>query len=281
MPTSTIPAGGGGGLAPKYQKFTSSGTFTLPDGYGAAKPLLVTIQIIGGGGAGSGNFSTTNNGIKIGEVTSNNYFGNGTVVTINASAASFDGNNTSGGRGGGSGGIAATQMYLTSNLTLTVGAAGSRTVGSYAHVGSNTRFWNDNGWGSSNNRTILTYGPFTGGTGGITTAGSVSASGGTGGTIYYTMRVEGNNGNTPLSTIAKGTESTSAGSGGTPSGTAGEATPLLGTLAGGSTSNTPIYGSFGIGGIRSDAGTSTGVEGTGGGQGSIGAPGAVIITYWA
>jgi hypothetical protein len=70
------------------------------------------------------------------------------------------------------------------------------------------------------------------------------------------------------------------GGGGTPAGTAGMATPLLGTLAGGSTSATPIRGSFGVGGISTDLTTSTGAEGTGGGTNSIGAPGAVILTWW-
>jgi hypothetical protein len=41
-----------------------------------------------------------------------------------------------------------------------------------------------------------------------------------------------------------------------------------------------VYGAFGVGGIKTDGATHTGVEGTGGGFGSIGASGAVIITWW-
>ena len=76
MPTSSIPASGGGGLIPKYQKFTSSGTFTLPDGYGALKPLVITIQVIGGGGGGSGSFTAAGANTAIGVVLKrNDYFG--------------------------------------------------------------------------------------------------------------------------------------------------------------------------------------------------------------
>ena len=275
MASSTIPAGGAsGGLQPKYQKFTSSGTFTLPDGYGAAKPLLITIQVIGGGGAGGGQLVTSNNGTKVGEVTSNNYYGNGTVTAITGPAITYTSANNDG-RGGGSGGIAATQMYLTSNLTITVGAAGTRSLGTYAWTTSNTRFWNNQNY---SDRDYTNFGTFTGGTGGTTTAGSVSSAGGAGGVSNFNIRVPGNNGAGTATAYAAA--STSSGAGGTPSGTAGDATPLLGTLAGGSGTSSRVFGSFGVGGIKTDGSTSTGVEGTGGGFDSIGAPGAVVITWW-
>jgi hypothetical protein len=43
-----------GGVIRKQTTFTSSGTFTLPAGYGAGQPLLVDIEICGGGGKLSG-----------------------------------------------------------------------------------------------------------------------------------------------------------------------------------------------------------------------------------
>ena len=291
MGVSTIPAGGGGGLAPKYQKFTSSGTFTLPDGYGAAKPLLVNIQIIGGGGGGSPQSVNWASGGVVFATRFNSYFGSngqGSFIvntSTNASLASVNG------FGGGSGGIAATQMYLTSNLTITVGAAG--TVISAA-AGAGGVVLNSAGNGYFNSSPVNQTAPITGtaaGSGGTTTAGSVSAAGGTGATVtnssvnvtftngQYSDRNA--NGNISINAINAITGiGGNVGAGGTPSGSAGGATPLLGTLAGGSANTTPIFGSFGIGGKQGDTNTNTGVEGTGGGAGAVGAPGAVILTWW-
>ena len=293
MGTSTIPAGGGGGLQPRYQKFTSSGTFTLPDGYGAAKPLLVNIQVIGGGGGGSANAFSTNAGGQIMGFGFNNYFGqngNGAFATsgatTNNSIANLDG------RGGGSGGIAATQMYLTGNLTITVGAAGAA---ANAVVGNGNRTLNssDNSWfNSTNGNRPIDVTTNAGGTGGTTTAGSVSSAGGTGASLsnisisytYTNGQFNGRDSNATVTVNAinavTNVNAGTNGSGGTPSGTAGAATPLLGTLAGGSTNTNPVFGSFGVGGKRGDATTNTGVEGTGGGAGAVGAPGAVILTWW-
>lgn len=293
MGASTIPAGGAsGGLQPKYQKFTTSGTFTLPDGYGAAKPLLVTLQIIGGGGGGSPQGATLNAGSSAFSVRFNNYFGqNGqgnfvTNSTLNASLQNLDG------RGGGSGGIASTQMYLTSNLTITVGAAGTAlsTVNMPGGVVINSA---DNSWFNSSPRSInASLAGTAAGSGGTTTAGSVSAAGGNGAsansaTFSFTHtngQFSGTNNSGTITVNAMSAPSSidggAHGTGGTPSGTAGGATPLLGTLAGGSGNTTPIFGSFGISGKRGDVGTNTGVEGTGGGAGAVGAPGAVILTWW-
>jgi hypothetical protein len=293
MASSTIPAGGGGGLAPKYQKFTSSGTFTLPDGYGATKPLLVNIQVIGGGGGGANAFYA---GARFGVFSTNNgYYGNGaqaksfTNATVNSSG--LQGNAIATGCGG-SGGIAATQFYLTANLTITVGASGAigSTITSGDLIDQNV---NSNGQNSPQNYTGTFGFPIsggTGGTGGTTTAGSVSASGGTGGTVTRingsgSFTINGGNGSTSVRNDATGFTITSiasgsAGTGGTPSGTAGGATPLLGTLAGGSGTSSPVFGSFGVGGKYGDVSVPTGVEGTGGGIYSLGAPGAVILTWW-
>lgn len=263
MGSSTIPAGGGGGLAPKYQKFTSSGTFTLPDGYGVAKPLLVSIQVIGGGGGGAGRRTGTGSGSLYAQW--NNYFGD----TRNTAFSSVGSQTTATGTGG-SGGLCSTQLYLTSNLTITVGAAGTR--GADATI---TNYTGNNGNVYSQSPTYFSPGGAAngGGTGGTTTAGVLQATGGVGGNIgtEVYMYQDGSVGwiNNP-----------SHGAGGTPAGTAGTATPLLGTLAGGSTSSTPVRGSFGIGGVQTDASTSTGAEGTGGGSMSIGATGAVILTWW-
>lgn len=327
MGVSTIPASGGGGLRPRYQKFTSSGTFTLPDGYGAANPLLVTIQVIGAGGGGTGarilGNSTFNKNTSF-TGSFNSYFGNGNNITINtvtgpsAAPGSLTGiNNINIGGSGGSGGIAQTQLSLTSNLVITVGAAGARaaeaTVNTasqfgtpnftdFSYTGVFQDFTNNSGlatYTNENNIGNVWLGQSTavtaGGTGGTTTAGSISAAGGVGangGTIvvrtvteqpwnfqrYGTQNQAFNFGNTWQ--VVQYQNSTN-GAGGSPAGTAGSATPLLGTIAGGSKTTTPVFGSYGVGGIKTDANTATGVEGTGGGFDSVGAPGAVILTWWA
>jgi hypothetical protein len=318
MPTSSIPASGGGGLIPKYQKFTSSGTFTLPDGYGAAKPLVITIQVIGGGGGGTASLGTSAFP-AVGQVKliRTDYFGNehaffpvniGTQPSAGGSSQDFSSNQN--GWGGGSGGIAQTQMSLTSNLTVTVGAAGARiTASNTATPRFATGSW---GRGSTSNTGATTFnvnfydtaGTTTmsaGGTGGTSTAGAVSATGGVGGgagnfgvnanssgTITFPSDVNIDSGNSigpfggTLPTLSGfNTANGNAGSAGQPAGSAGGAVPLLGALAGGSGNTTPVYGAFGVGGKRGDLGTHSGVEGTGGGYGSIGASGAVIISYWA
>jgi hypothetical protein len=94
MGLSVFPAASGG-LIRKSTSFASSGTFTLPAGYGAGNPLIVDIEICGGGaGGGSGAISNSNP--------------------------------TGGGGGGGSG---VTTLYrniaLTANATITIGAGGN------------------------------------------------------------------------------------------------------------------------------------------------------------
>jgi hypothetical protein len=197
MPTSSIPSSGGGGLTPKYQKFTSSGTFTLPDGYGAAKPLVITIQVIGGGGAGTGSLGTFTVGTAAVRIRRNGYFGDAhATFPQNVGASILNTINTdfsvnANGSGGGSGGIAQTQMSLTENLTITVGAAGARATANTL----NANLFENSEWGrtGSNNTGARNYNldivtttgsqvTAAGGTGGTSTAGAVSATGGAGGT---------------------------------------------------------------------------------------------------
>ena len=310
MVVSTIPASGGGGLIPKYQKFTSSGTFTLPDGYGAAKPLVVTIQVIGGGGGGAGSLGSLNISALNVVVRRQDYFGSEHATFPHNIGTSVVGNTNrdftlnQDGWGGGSGGIAQTQMSLTSNLTVTVGAAGARATSNNTYV---VNAWQTSEWGrgGSNNTGARNYNieprttsgstaTFVGGTGGTSTAGAVSATGGVGGgagnfninsgNITFPTDTSINVANSigPLnSNPSLANASGNSGSAGQPAGSAGGATPLLGALAGGSGSSTSVKGAFGVGGIKTDLGTHTGVEGTGGGYGSIGASGAIIISYWA
>lgn len=301
MGVANVPASaaGGGGLEPYYQKFTSSGTFTLPAGYGPAKPLLVNIQVIGGGGAGSAYQGIVNDGVNQSNGGYSDYFGAGENHAVNHtqnfSAATV---NASAGSGGGSGGLAASQLYLTSNLTITVGAAGSRPVVTSAtltnsNVGRYNQMTTATGTFTFNNP--LSGDIFAdGGNGGISTAGSISATGGTsaasgnlGGNliVQFTKNNGGVNNETTNSTNSvniSGNINTVnvGGTAGQPAGSAGMATPLLGALAGGAASTTPVYGAYGIGGISTDGATHSGVEGTGGGWGSIGASGAVILTWW-
>jgi hypothetical protein len=310
MPTSSIPASGGGGLTPRYQKFTSSGTFNLPDGYGAEKPLVITIQVIGGGGAGTGSIGTLAVGSGSVRIARVDYFGDTHATFPQNVGTSVVGTTTTdistnlNGAGGGSGGIAQTQMSLTGPLTITVGAAGARVTSGNTYT---VNLWQNDQWGrgGSNNTSARNFNvtPVTasgsvvmaaGGTGGTSTAGAVSATGGAGGnagnwglgttTIAFPADVGINSANAvgPYNAVPALTNANSgAGVGGQPAGTTGGAVPLLGALAGGSGTTTPVYGSFGISGKKGDLGTHTGVEGTGGGYGSIGASGAVIITYMA
>lgn len=287
MGVANVPAAaGGGGLEPKYQKFTSSGTFTLPTGYGVAKPLLINIQVIGGGGAGSvDSWNAVNNNAFT--VTHSSYFGGGgsTVKTGTLGGIAISSGNTDG-AGGGSGGLAQTQMYLTSNLTITVGAAGSRPA-TQTFTANNQRISDNETWSGATNRGYnfsVPSGYVAGGNGGTSTAGSVSATGGNAGNLVSLNANVTWNGD--YQTVQTGTTNalnignTSVGTAGQPAGTAGGAVPLLGAVAGGSGTNTPVYGAYGVGGKRGDGATHTGVEGTGGGVGSIGASGAVIITWW-
>ena len=266
MASSSVPSSGGGGLAPKYQKFTSSGTFTLPDGYGAAKPLLIQIQAIGGGGGG---FAFPKTAVLTGNGGYQNYYGEGWVV-----AGTYNWNGVGSYKGGGSGGLCSTQLYLTSNLTITIGAAGSRDTtnlnSSYSRGGTNSGSGDD--WMNFNSVP-------SGGTGGTTTAGVLQATGGAG-TTMNGMRVRSLGGASGNSGGWTNIDASNNGAGGSPAGTAGSASPLLGTIAGGSGTTTPIRGSFGVGGISTDGVTSTGTDGSGAGAGSIGASGAVIITWW-
>jgi hypothetical protein len=278
MGASTIPASGaGGGLAPKYQKFTSSGTFTLPDGFGAAKPLLVNIQVIGGGGGGgtTGAVAYTFNGNGGWQ----NYFGEGWMN----SGTTNSGVISTASSAGGSGGLCSTQLYLTANLTITVGAAGTR-ASATGNITNNENPMGGN-FGNTGGAQYLTIpAGLAGGTGGTTTAGVLQATGGAGGyqsSFSYNIRYDDGSGDLrgkiPSNRFPN---QHAAGVGGTPAGTAGLATPLLGTLAGGAASTTPVRGSFGIGGVYGDGTTSTGAEGTGGGFFAAGATGAVILTWW-
>jgi hypothetical protein len=273
MAVASVPSSGGG-LQPYYQKFTSSSTFTLPSGYGASKPLLVNIQVIGGGGGGGGSLYAVGSSGNL-FAGWQNYFGNATTQAFAGIGAMITTSTA-----GGSGGLCATQLYLTSNLTITVGAGGTRGLVAQAAAyngntgnnigGVNPVYYDASGSNSSWVRS--------GGTGGTTTASVLQATGGAPGVGNYAqIRMDGSDG----SYRAWNDTGRNNGAGGTPAGTTGNATPLLGTLAGGSDTSTPIRGSFGVGGISTDGTTSTGADGTGGGYNAVGASGAVILTWWA
>lgn len=94
MAVSSLVAASGG-VVRKQTSFTSSGTFTLPAGYGAGQPLIVDIEICGGGGGG----------------------GAGGADTATSCG---------GGTGGGSGVVAVYRnISLTANATITIGAGGA------------------------------------------------------------------------------------------------------------------------------------------------------------
>lgn len=279
MAIQQIPAATATALAPKYQKFTSSGTFTLPTGYGSSKPLLVNVQVIGGGAGGAFAANTGANGNFDGTWNSPFFGQNGRTVAGNVSGAplNFDFSNITAGGAGGSGGIASTQMYLTSNLTITVGAKGTRgSAPTTSATNLSISFGNTNrnyDFGITASATGM------GSSGGISTAGAVSAGGGSGASFNYGVSAN-MDATININSAFSNANNTSDGTGGNPAGTKGAATPLLGALAGGSNTTTAVYGSFGVGGKKGDGTTSTGVDGTGGGLYSDGASGAVILTWW-
>jgi hypothetical protein len=130
MAVSSLVAAGGG-LIRKSTSFTSSGTFTLPAGYGAGQPLIVDIEICGGGGGG----------------------GSGAIANSGAAG------------GGGGGGSGITTVYrnipLTANATVTIGAAGA---GGNARGG--TAYGFTGATGGTSNVNSLYYAPGGGGGGG-------------------------------------------------------------------------------------------------------------------
>lgn len=90
MGLSVIPAPASG-LVKYTQLFTSSGTFTLPSGYGSTNPLFVDVVVVGGGGGGGAGAT--------------NYYGGG---------------------GGGSGcGFYYQQIPVYANTTVTIGSGGT------------------------------------------------------------------------------------------------------------------------------------------------------------
>jgi hypothetical protein len=283
MGSSTIPASGGGGLRPKYVKYTSSGTFTLPDGYGPANPLVVTVQCIGGGGGGSATRINAASANRFGgrDFSGYNGWGNVKPQRNNLTGSSIAAPLTQGAAG--SGGIAQSVLSLTGNLVFTVGAAGAQNINEVSGDGPSANSVLSGRADATQTLTVISG--VTGGTGGTSTAGVLKASGGAGQVTGLQMTFNGGGGNNTDPqfnnlAIASGGFG-SSGAGGTPAGTAGQATPLLGAIAGGSQNTTPINGASGVGGKSDDLGTATGAEGTGGGHASIGASGAIIITYWA
>jgi hypothetical protein len=142
MGIAVIPAAGGGAIL-RQTTFTSSGTFTLPAGYGAGQPLIVDIEICGGGGGGGSGGSGAN-------------------------TSAF------GGAGGGSGiCLLYKGISLTANATVTIGAGG--TGGAAVSAGEGNAGAN----GGTSDVNSLYYAP--GGGGGV--KGLTSTTNRVGGTI--------------------------------------------------------------------------------------------------
>jgi hypothetical protein len=135
MGISVFPAASAGPVR-KSQTFTSSGTFTLPSGYGASKPLLVELEVCGGGGGG----------------------GSG-AYTTSANAGS-----------GGGGGSGVTTLFsnvpLTANATITIGAGGTGGAG----ISSGLAAGNDGTYGGASDVNSTYYSPGGGYGGGATTS---------------------------------------------------------------------------------------------------------------
>jgi len=134
MGLSVFPTASSSGLIRKSQTFTSSGTFTLPTGYGAGQPLIIDAEVGGGGGGGgSGAFAAARSG---------------------------------GGGGGGSGVVTLfNNISLTANATITIGAGGTGGAAS-------TGVGNNGASGGTTDIDSIYYSPGGApGTGGLTTAG--------------------------------------------------------------------------------------------------------------
>lgn len=182
MGYSVYPAAAAGLSVRKSQTFTSSGTFTLPSGYGASKPLLVDLEICGGGGGGGGG----------------------------AYSASAEG------RGGGGGGSGVTTVFdrvsLTANATITIGAGGTGgtaggatgTAGASGGASNvNSTYYSPGGGGGSGavitassryGKMVNTYGYFIPGGYAGSSLGGVGGAGGSGGDASGTLQSNPQNG---------------------------------------------------------------------------------------
>jgi hypothetical protein len=136
---------------PYYQVLTSTGTWTLPSGYGSGNPLtLYVVCIGGGGGAGSG--------------------GTGGIAMSTSAGGGYYawGEGGRGGAGGNGGQVATGTLTVTGNISYTIGAGGS---GGAAKAYSGNV---NDGWYAGQNGNA-------GASGGTTTFSTLSASGGAGG----------------------------------------------------------------------------------------------------
>ncbi len=136
LTNKTIGAGGLAGLTPKFQQFTSSGTFTIPAGVTAVK-----VTVVGGGGAGGGGGATTsaagcggNSGGASIKWLSGLTPGNTLAVTIGAGGA---GNSNANGNSGGNSTVASgTQTITTITGSGGAGGTGPGGVGANPTAGS-------------------------------------------------------------------------------------------------------------------------------------------------
>lgn len=136
---------------PYYQVLTSTGTWTLPSGYGAGNPLTVYAVCIGGGGGGG---SGATGGSSMSTSSGGGYY-----------AYAYGGR---GGAGGSGGQVATATLTLTGNVSYTIGAGGSGGAGKTYSGNINDGYYT----GQSGNA---------GANGGTTTFSTLSASGGSGG----------------------------------------------------------------------------------------------------
>ena len=144
--SSSSSNGSGVATGYTYARFNSSGTFTLPAGYGANNPLNIDVIAVGGGGAGGNNYYGGGGGA--GELVLASYAATANCsVTIGAGGTTVSGSSSAG--IGGTGGTTTVASLATQNYNYAQNSAARYGNGSVAtnftSGGYQNAYWNTSG----------------------------------------------------------------------------------------------------------------------------------------